>query len=158
MVTKTRKSGPANYRPIDTGGGSVKGAPKLSWTTGVLALYKIIMQRMMENDSIAVYRSREFGGPKACEPVLLFMKENHPEAYEALRTSRGDIRTKDEMLGVLYDRGHKGFYANEEARDIHGRPRISPEHYSQSQKLAPRVEEAERVLAPLLRLSRNVSA
>lgn len=146
------------FKPRTSKGGSVKGAPKLKWTIGVKALYKIGMQRIMETCNPGLVITRKFNGQYGPEALFLFAEKHDPEVILDLRYSGLPMypeRSYTQMLGLLYDRGHKGFYWNEGEAHTVERARHSGEHYSNSIHLRHRVTEAETKFRSLLHLTKK---
>lgn len=134
-------------------GGSKPGKVCINWVHDPLGrLYKIAMQRIMELTGPHVEFTRNFRGQYGPVVLLDYMEKHDPEFYDMLMYSKGvdQPRTRGEMLSVLYDRGHKGFYWNDGDRRTTARACKSPEHYSRSKHLYDYTQEAEAKFKSLL--------
>lgn len=123
-----------------------KGMKQIDWETGDKALIKIVIQTMMERNPHS-YATRVFGGNGQVSLLLDHIEKHYPAVYEELQFSRCPQyapRNRREMIGVLYDRGQKGFYVNDGKFEVgpDGRAKRSKEHYSNSPKLYARRDEA----------------
>jgi hypothetical protein len=130
------------FKPRSSKGGSKPGRVILNWEDDPEGrLCKIAAQILMEKHDSQNWKTRNFGGKRVMEPLLDGMKRLTPTFYQKLYDHCGGSRNR--MLNVLYDRGHKGKYDNKEE----GKKRATTggEHYSRHPKLRDHVEEAKRL-------------
>jgi hypothetical protein len=147
-VQRRPRTAPYKRSKADT---SVK-RKNIDWEVVPAVYYRIGIQLRFERDNPDLAIAANFPPYTAMEPFLETMRQLHPDLYAQMQvTNTGQPRSHRDQLKVLYNRGHKAWYANGKDRASGERLCQSSEHYCQSMALKPHVEKAKQVLSKPIR-------